>query len=503
MTEENKGKVNKKIVAAGLTIILLGGGVTGAIYLNDKHESTSPKAENKLKQTLLQKRVDDNLPNKKKKSKEKEKTFLEKVVSGDYDSVNNWMDTYTSDSSSSIEKRTQAKQVALAAIANLSTEKEDTAKITETTTLGQEATPIIALPTTDVPEKTEEVPVPLPTPMPDNGGNTDDGSSDLPDTPTYAYPVLEAMNMELHVGDSFQPLDNVKATDALDGDITNQVKVIQNNVNVQEEGVYQIRYQVTNQHGLQTELEIQVTVVNDAPTIYAENQVISLQQPYSPLEGISATDTEDGDITSSIRVTENNVQIDKEGTYTVTFSVVDRHGKETMKTIQVQVVNDAPVIQAENQVIEVGDTFSPLQYVSATDKQDGDLSSQIEVIQNEVNTQLAGKYQVTYRVIDQQGKVTTKTITITVRGANTVPILEVPLAITTNVGVAPDWLLGVKATDAEDGDITDMIKVDVNQVDLNTPGTYTAVYSIKDSAGETVEKTVLVHVETPDEATPF
>ena len=68
-------------------------------------------------------------------------------------------------------------------------------------------------------------------------------------------------------------------------------------------------------------------------------------------------------------------------------------------------VNHVPVITAEDRTLTVGDTFNPLEKVTAADTEDGDLTEKIEVINNEV----------TYEVTDSQGAGTVKTITVTVK----------------------------------------------------------------------------------------
>lgn len=78
-------------------------------------------------------------------------------------------------------------------------------------------------------------------------------------------------------------------------------------------------------------------------------------------------------------------------------------------------MNAAPVITATDKIIEVGDTFDPMADVTATDAEDGDLTDKIEVLKNEVDTTKSGKYEVTYKVTDNQGASRTKTIKVTVK----------------------------------------------------------------------------------------
>ncbi|MBK6445509.1 MAG: DUF5011 domain-containing protein [Bacteroidetes bacterium] len=58
--------------------------------------------------------------------------------------------------------------------------------------------------------------------------------------------------------------------------------------------------------------------------------------------GFSATDDEDGTITSSVTVS-GTVDLNRKGTYTLTYTVADKAGNSTSVNRTVQVVNDAEV----------------------------------------------------------------------------------------------------------------------------------------------------------------
>ena len=74
-------------------------------------------------------------------------------------------------------------------------------------------------------------------------------------------PVIEAEDIVILENQEFNPLDYVKAKDAEDGDLTNKVKIIKNNVNIKEKGTYEITYQVTDSKNQTVEKTIKVTVL--------------------------------------------------------------------------------------------------------------------------------------------------------------------------------------------------------------------------------------------------
>lgn len=160
---------------------------------------------------------------------------------------------------------------------------------------------------------------------------------------------------------------------------------------------------------------------NKKPTLLGvEDKSIKLGETFNSLDGVSASDEEDGDLTNQIEVT-GTVDTEKVGQYQITYSVTDSSGETTtaQRVITIvpknEVINQAPTIDAANRIIKVGDLFNPLEGVTAFDSEDGDLTSSIEVILNEVDTATPGTYDVTYKVVDREGAETELTIMVMVR----------------------------------------------------------------------------------------
>ena len=164
---------------------------------------------------------------------------------------------------------------------------------------------------------------------------------------------------------------------------------------------------------------------NQAPVISGVgNQTITVGESFDPLAGVTATDKEDGDLTSQIKVT-GKVDTAKEGNYPLTYSVTDSDGNETIakRVITVEkkeISNEKPqFFGVNNQTITVGESFDPLAGVTATDKEDGDLTGQIKVT-GSVDTTKAGVYTLAYSVTDSDSNTTHQERTITVKQKATV-----------------------------------------------------------------------------------
>ncbi|MBC1983261.1 immunoglobulin-like domain-containing protein [Listeria booriae] len=327
----------------------------------------------------------------------------------------------------------------------------------------------------------------------DSDGNTTTKQVTVTVTSNDA-PTIEATDHTLKKGAKFDPMADVTATDAEDGNLTKDIKITANDVDTSQEGTYHVTYSVTDSDENTTTKEITVTVIsNDAPTIEATDHTLKKGTKFDPMSEVSAADKEDGDMTKDIKITANDVDTTQEGTYHVTYSVTDSDENTTTKEITVTVTsNDAPTITATDKTLKRGDTFDALAEVSAADKEDGDLTSDIQVIANDVNPDQEGTYSVTYSVTDSDNNTTTKQINVTVT-SNELPVITAT-DHTIKKGSNFDPMSEVSATDKEDGDLTDAIKITANNVNTNKEGIYQITYSVTDSDDNTTTKDVTVIV---------
>lgn len=73
-------------------------------------------------------------------------------------------------------------------------------------------------------------------------------------------PVIHAEDKTLTVGDTFDALKGVTATDAEDGDLTDKIVITKNTVDTSKAGKYTVVYEVTDSHGTRVVRTIYVTV---------------------------------------------------------------------------------------------------------------------------------------------------------------------------------------------------------------------------------------------------
>ena len=118
-------------------------------------------------------------------------------------------------------------------------------------------------------------------------------------------------------------------------------------------------------------------------------------------------------------VVEGEIDVFTAGDYEIIYRVTDSEGQiETVHrlvTVATPVIgNQSPVINAQNRIVNKGDSFNPLEGVTAMDEEDGELTANIEVINNTVNVNEIGIYEVTYRVQDSNGATTIITVDVEV-----------------------------------------------------------------------------------------
>lgn len=171
-------------------------------------------------------------------------------------------------------------------------------------------------------------------------------------------------------------------------------------------------------------------------------------------EGATASDTEDGDITSSILIGGDTVDPNTGGTYIVTYNVIDSVGNAALQVSRTVVIvgpdTKAPVITLNGSAtinLSVGDSFTDLG-ATATDEIDGNISNNIIVAGDTVDTSKEGTYVITYNVSDAAGNAAaqlTRTVIVTSGGSSS---SELGTNGDFETGSVSGWTLFVDATGA-------------------------------------------------------
>ena len=150
--------------------------------------------------------------------------------------------------------------------------------------------------------------------------------------------ILEGeSNIEVNVGSTYSEI-GYRAYDNVDLDISDKVK-IENNVDTNKVGEYQIIYKVEDNSNNKNEVIRNVKVVDKVSpviTLKGSNKVVIKINSLYDEDGYIANDNVDGDITNLVK-TEKNVDYGKIGTYYIKYFCSDTSGNytEAIRTIEV------------------------------------------------------------------------------------------------------------------------------------------------------------------------
>jgi len=335
----------------------------------------------------------------------------------------------------------------------------------------------------------------------------------IPDTTAPVITLVGSSPINLNVGDAYTE-QGATATDNIDGDITANIVVGGDTVDINTAGAYVITYNVSDAAGnLAAEVTRTVNVIPDttAPviTLVGSSPVnLNVGDTYTE-EGATATDNIDGDITVNIVVGGATVDTNVAGAYIVTYNVSDAAGNaavEVTRTVNVIPDTTAPVITLVGSSpvdLNVGDVYTE-QGATATDNIDGDISANIVVGGDTVDINTAGAYVITYNVSDAAGNAATEvTRIVNVVQDTTTPVITLNGASTINLNLGDTYTeQGATATDNIDGDITANIVVGGATVDTNVAGTYIVTYNVSDTAGNAAAEVTRTVIVAPDTTVP-
>lgn len=237
------------------------------------------------------------------------------------------------------------------------------------------------------------------------------------------------------------------------------------------------------------------------PVITSDRDVLELSvkdDRSKLLTGLTATDDHDGDLTSDILVGTHSRFI-SEGVCDITYLVFDANknvGKFTRRTKYTDYTE--PVFSLKEPLMfKSGDTVSMFTKISLTDCLDGDISSKVKIVVNDVDNSKLGTYYVTFEASNSYADVVNRKLPVNIVNdtADSPHIELTDYLIYVNVGDTIQPQKYIKSvTDKYDSNIGSD-KVEINSmVDTKTPGVHQVAYSYTDSRGLTSHSFLIVIV---------
>ena len=168
--------------------------------------------------------------------------------------------------------------------------------------------------------------------------------------------------------------------------------------------------------------------------------------------------------------------------------------KLTINSAPVISLIDSPKIVEGNIILKTGEIFKPLDYVKATDDEDGEITN-ITANSNGVDNKKPGSYKVTYVATDKEGESTTFEAIVVVEEAKQSVSNPVMTVTNKNIqirqGETFDPLNGVIATDYQGRKLTVTV---TGTYDVEALGSYVLTYTATDAYGNTVTDTATLEV---------
>lgn len=219
---------------------------------------------------------------------------------------------------------------------------------------------------------------------------------------------------------------------------------------------------------------------------------VSVEDPEEKLlEGMTASDKRDGDVTDSLVVQEIS-EFDDEGVRTVRYAAVDDSGNVSYSSrpMTYSDYREPEFMLSEPLRFPMGGAFNVCQGISASSVLDGDLSNSIKyTLDRAISTTAPGTYEVEFRVMDSAGRTSYLKTQIEVYDP-TEERIEVELSdylvyVSQGASFKPDDYF--KGSSAEDGELDIMSKVDTSKA-----GAYYVDYTVTTKQLEGKSRLVVV-----------
>ncbi len=245
------------------------------------------------------------------------------------------------------------------------------------------------------------------------------------------------------------------------------------------------------------ETTISITKLTAEPKY--EPNAKSYEIPYGnlfvPSNFFTAYDASGKNISSNIEAELDTTSL---GNHKVLFSVLDEYGNKTVWSQDILVYDDVlPTIKLYKDRIELSvgeiDTIDAAYFLKNVETlEDNSKIKSVDIEYSSIKKSI-GEYEVTYKVTDIAGNITTKALAVNVV-CNSVPTIEVnDIYIYVNDNI--NYYSYFKVYDTYDGDITVLAEIDDSNVDVSKEGVYFAYISVKNSYGKTNYATITVHVK--------
>ncbi|MBO9166028.1 bacterial Ig-like domain-containing protein [Lactiplantibacillus pentosus] len=240
--------------------------------------------------------------------------------------------------------------------------------------------------------------------------------------------LLKHDQVALTVGDEWQPVTNLQLARDVDGhEIASTDLAIDGQVDTATPGTYQVRYHFTDMRGHEQQAVVMVTVVEPAVVdqallrLHTETVTLRAGATWAPLSNVAEVLDSDGSAQTSEQVSvQGTVDLNQAGKYLLTYHFLDQLGHDHSATATIIVLENEASLKLRTTAVtlKVGQKWDAFANILAATDVDGRSINEAVVITGDVDWQHSGIYQLTYELVDQQGKLHSATTMITLIAAD-------------------------------------------------------------------------------------
>ena len=266
---------------------------------------------------------------------------------------------------------------------------------------------------------------------------TEVGFVEAADTTAPTITLTGSSPTSVEVGQSYTDA-GATASDNRDGNLTSSIVVAGDTVDTSVVGSYVITYNVTDSAGnAATQVTRTVNVIDSTPptiTLNGNAEISLVEGTAYTEQGASASDNYDGDISGSVVIGGDSVDVSTVGTYVLTYDVTDANGNAATQVTRTVTITAAIQLKGDEEIdLLVGDAFNDAGF-DAVDSTGTSVNENVTTT-GVVDTSTAGTYSVEYSGTDSSGvAITTVTRTVNV-------IAKKTTLIPTNIDADLDFLI--------------------------------------------------------------
>ena len=253
-------------------------------------------------------------------------------------------------------------------------------------------------------------------------------------------------------------------------------------------GTYDITYDVSDANGAAEQKTRTLTVKdNEDPIITITGENPDTVNQGAVYDDPGATATDNGNNIGPVVASPTNLDTSNAGPATITYTIEDAEGNSATATRTVNVLDTTPpeitLLGANPLEINQGTTYiDPNPAANVSDNFDGPiLSSQVQSTgSTNINENIPGTYYVTYTVDDAAGNQGSAIRTVIVLDTEA-PVISLVGGNSADINQDDTYTdQGATVSDNVDSNVT---LVEQNNVNTNTPGAYSYIYTASDSSG--------------------